>query len=524
MTDEPRPDAPPPEDASSTATETIVADTTDAGVDVPPADRLLQTVEMRDVGPCKKHIQVTVDRAAIDARLDEKYRDLVHDSYVSGFRPGKAPREIVRRRFKKQVEDEVKAEVLMASLQQLGEEQKLAPLSSPNLDPAKIVFPEEGPLVYEFEVEVRPEFDLPNYKGLKLRRPVKTFTEAEITEELQRLLRPESQIIPKPGGNNAQLGDVLVAEASFWFNDQEISNIGEIVIDVERTLAIKDGVGEKFGEQVVGANPGDQRVVDIKLSSQTANPDLRGQTIQMRLNVKEVKTRRMPDLTEEYLDTTFGVRTEAALRELVGVLLQRRLEYAQRESARYQVMQYIVSNANLDLPEEMLLRHARKALIRRSMEMQAEGIPDDEIEMRLRMMQQDIVTSTAIALKEHFVLQRIAEEEKIDVSEADIDAEIERIAERADESPRRIRARLEREDALDALAAEMIERKTLDLILDSAQYEEVPLEEPAPTAVATVEEQAVPGEMVDRAAEAEAAAAAQEQQPEAASSETPPTT
>src|SRR5262249_16481758 len=194
-----------------------------------------------------------------------------------------------------------------------------------------------------------------------------------------------------------------------------------IVIDVERTLAIKDGVGEKFGEQVMGANPGDQRVVDIKLSSQTANPDLRGQTIQMRLNVKEVKTRRMPDLTHENLDTTFGVRREASLRELVGVLLQRRLEYAQRESARYQVMQYIVSTANLDLPEEMLLRHARKALIRRSMEMQAEGIPDDEIEMRLRMMQQDIVTSTAVALKEHFVLQRIAEEEKIDGSEADLD-------------------------------------------------------------------------------------------------------
>ena len=103
-----------------------------------------------------------------------------------------------------------------------------------------------------------------------------------------------------------------------------------------------------------------------------------------------------------------------------------------------------------------------------------------------------------MALKEHFVLQKIAEDEKIDVNDDDIDSEIERIAARTDESPRRVRARLESEDMLEALAAEMIESKALDLILDNAEYEDVPLtkaEEEAP--VATTEAQAVPGEIED---------------------------
>jgi trigger factor len=122
-------------------------------------------------------------------------------------------------------------------------------------------------------------------------------------------------------------------------------------------------------------------------------------------------------------------------------------------------------------------------------------------------MQQDVLRNTALALKEHFVLQKIAEVEKIEINDDDLTDEIERIANQSGESPRRVRARLEKEDLLETLAAEMIERKALDLILDSAEYEDVPLTGEEAPAVATVDAQAVPGEMQDPAAAAEAAAA-----------------
>lgn len=122
---------------------------------------------------------------------------------------------------------------------------------------------------------------------------------------------------------------------------------------------------------------------------------------------------------------------------------------------------------------------------------------DEEINARLRLLQQDVVASTAMALKEHFILQKIAEVEKIKVTEDDIEAEIERLAAQQDESPRRVRARLEREDMLEALEIELIERKALDLVLNSAEYEDVPLGQVEEAPVATVEEQAVPGEMKD---------------------------
>ncbi|HJT76406.1 MAG TPA: trigger factor, partial [Gemmataceae bacterium] len=421
------------------------------------APKLEQQVELRDIGPCKKHIKVSVERASIDDRLDRKFAEMMPESQVAGFRPGKAPRALVRRRYRKEVADQVKAELLLESLEQLAEDHDIAPLSAPNLDPFGIELPESGALTYEFEVEVRPQFDLPSYKGLKLRRPVKTFTDADVAQEKRRLLAPHGQMVPKPEGN-AQVGDAIVADVVSRDGDRVLGTINEAVIRVEPQLAFKDGVAEHFGEQIQGANPGDTRTVDITLSDKVGDENLRGKKVQAALTVKDVKNVRLPDLSHEFLHN-FGVHSPEQFDELVRVILDRRLEYQQRRSAREQVLQQIGGAANVELPRDLLVRQARKSLSRQVMEMRANGIPEEEIRGRVRLLEQDVLQSTAQALREHFVLQKIAEVEKIDITDDDLEDEIERIAEQNNESVRRVRARLEREDLMDALAAELIERK-----------------------------------------------------------------
>jgi trigger factor len=508
MTDEPRP--------ADAGTETGTTATQAEGQEAPECHdpdchdpshhheakaKLHQTVEIRDVGPCKKHIKVTIDRDDIEHRLSDKFKELVggdNPAQVPGFRPGKAPRKLIERRFHNEVGDQVKAEVLLASLEQLADEHDLAPLAPPSLDPFAVALPKEGPLVYEFEVEVRPEFDLPNYKGLKLKRPVKDFTEADVDNEKRRLLAPYGQVVPKPEGN-AQIGDIVIADVTVRDGERVLNEMKEYRVRLDAKLAFKDGVAPRFGEQLKGAGAGDRRNVDIELSTAVGDPSLSGKRVVAEFAVSEVKAVRLPELTEEFL-RNFGARSEEQLDELLHVLLRRRLEYLQRQSARQQVAAQIAATQQWQLPEELLIRQARKALGRRIMEMQSEGISEEEIRSRQRMLEQDILQTTALSLKEHFVLQKIAETEKIDVDEPDIDDEIERMAEQSDESPRRVRARLEKEDLLEALAAEIIERKALDLILDSAEYEDVPLDQEAGTPAATVEVQTVPGEMKDMTA------------------------
>src|SRR5262249_2261343 len=150
------------------------------------------------------------------------------------------------------------------------------------------------------------------------------------------------------------------------------------------------------------------------------------------------------------------------------------------------------------LPQELVQRQARRSFNRRIVEMRQAGMSDDEIRGRVRLLEQDVLRSTEKALKEHFVLQKIAEVEKLEIDEADINDEIDRIAAQNDESPRRVRARLEKDDLMEALATEIVESKSLDLILGHAEYEDVLIgREQEEGVVGTVEQQAVPGEMHD---------------------------
>ena len=462
--------------------------------------KLRQDVEITDAGPCKKHIKITVNREDIDTRIDEKISELVqeHDKpIVAGFRPGKAPRKLVERRYHKQVFDDVRGEVLMASLEQLAEDHDIAPLAPPDIKPDKIEIPKEGPLIYEFDVEVRPQFDLPNYKGLKLKRLIYEFNDADVERELRRLLEPDGQLVPKGEKAKVEIGDYIVTDLVSRIGQQVVSEAKEVQIRVDPTLALRDGVAEKFGEQLKGAKAGDSRVVKITLSDTVAQPQLRGQKVQATFQILDVKTMRLPELTHEYLHR-FGVHNEEQLRELLRVVLQRKLDYQRNQHFREQILATINEAAKWDLPQDLLQRQARRAFQRKIMEMRSSGMSDEEISGKVRLLERDVLRTTAMALKEHFVLQKIAEEEKIDVDQDDIDAEIERIADRTDESPRRVRAQLEREDMMEALAIELIERKTLDLILQNAEYEDQPLK-PGETEkeVATVETQVTTGELAD---------------------------
>jgi trigger factor len=510
MTDEIKPD----EEQEPETTDTVAEQGTEAGAEeseeAQEPVKLQQTVEMKDIGPCKKHIKVSIDRTDIDRLMNDKFSELVTEAQVAGFRPGKAPRKIVEKRYRKDVVNQVRGEVLLQSLEQMAEENDIAPLTPPNLDPAKLDIPESGPFVYEFDVEVRPQFDLPDYKGLKLKRPVKAFSDEDVLQEQRRLLARYGSLVPKDGP--AEMGDYLIADMTTKHGDKVLTEHKEFKIRVDPRLAFKDGVAEDFGKKMVGARAGQTRTVDVRLLDSVADPTLRGQQVKVQFDIKDIKALRLPELTEDFLQQ-FGVRSEEQLNEHVRVILERRLEYQQRQSARQQVLGKIMAAGSWDLPQDLLQRQAKRAFNRRIMEMQSAGMSDEEIRGRLRLLERDVLQSTAAALKEHFVLQKVAEVEKLDIDEADIDDEIERMAALNDESPRRVRARLEKEDLMEALAIEIVERKALDLILENAEYEDVPLEKEE--AVATVEEQTVPGTMQDpTAAPAEEEASAEEKKAE----------
>jgi trigger factor len=530
MADEPTPTAPETTPGAETAAPSPDSGGGAAVAEAPatPApgdDKLQQEIIISDAGPCKKHVKVIVDRRQIDERFNERYTELVHSDQpqVRGFRPGKAPRKLIERQYQASVSEEIKTQVLMASLEQLADEQRIAPLSPPDLDPHAIFIPREGPFIYEFDIEVRPEFDLPTYKGLKLRRPIHTFTDAEIQEEKKRLLEPYGQLIPKPGDPpTVEINDYITADVTIFYQGKEVNSLKEMRVKVEKQLALSDGVARDFGAKMIGAKPGDVREVQIELSQEMGSPQLRGQHVDAKFTIHDIKQTRMPEITQDLIEEVFGLSDIDQLDEFMRIVLERRLEYTQRQEARKQVLEQLGGGANWDLPQDLLRRQASKTLQRRILEMRNAGMSEEQIAGRRRLLEQDVLKSTAGALKEHFVLQKIAELEKIEIEDDDIDQEIERIADRANESFRKTKARLEKEDMIETVAADLMERKALDLVLNDAIYEDYQWNATEESGeVATMEAGAVPPSEESEEAKPEGAPAGEEKPAEDKPAESP---
>src|SRR4051794_33351826 len=156
--------------------------------EAPVKHKLDLDVQISDVGPCKKHLKVAIARAEIERQFDESLGTMKREAAVPGFRPGRAPRQLVEKRFRKQVGEQVKSTLLMAALEQLDEDHKLNPITQPDLDVGAIELPDDGPMRFEMDVEVRPDFALPAYKALTVRRPIRTITDADVAEQLTRFL------------------------------------------------------------------------------------------------------------------------------------------------------------------------------------------------------------------------------------------------------------------------------------------------------------------------------------------------
>jgi len=202
---------------------------------------------------------------------------------------------------------------------------------------------------------------------------------------------------------------------------------------------------------------------------------MRGEEIALTLKVLAVKEVKLPELDSEFLER---IEMESAddLRDAVRDSLERQLKYEQRQSTRRQVLEKITASADWDLPEKLVMNQVENALRREMLEMQQAGYTTQQIRSRENEMRQRAVSETRQALKEHFVLDKIAEAEEIQVTPSDIEAEIIMMAMQSGENPRRVRAKLQKSGMIENLEAQIRERKAVDVILDKAQFEDVPAE------------------------------------------------
>ncbi len=454
---------------------------TEAGQEQPqeqeePKQRLELQVKVDNLSACERHVTVIVPRADIDRYFEAEYSELTAKAEVPGFRAGKAPRKLVISRFKDHAKDQVKAKLLMDSLAQVSEEHSFAAISEPDMKLDAVVLPDEGDLAFEFKLEVRPEFDLPEWKGLTIEKPQRTITDQDVDVHLQRLLRRYGKLVEHHGP--ASEGDVVTLDVTFSKDGAVLSKIEGRSVAVKPKLSFRDAQLENFGELMQGAVAGDKRTATLKISDDVDNEQLKGQEVQAEFHVVTVEKVQLPKLTPTFLNEIGSFTDEADLRTAVKEELERQEKYREQQAVRQQITAKLTIGANWALPPALLRKQTDRELQRVVLELQSAGFGNDVIQAHANSLRRRSLAYTEMALKEHFILERIAEEEKLDAEAGDYDREIELIAEQSGLPPRRVRARLEKRGELDSLRNQIVERKVIELITSHALVQEVPFVPP----------------------------------------------
>lgn len=451
-------------------------------------ERLDLSVEISDGGPCQKHLKVRVPRGEVDRFFDKEFSELVRTATVPGFRPGKTPRRLIERRFRKEVAGTVKSALLMQSLEQVGEEQKLEPISEPKLDLDSIELPDEGDFVFELDVEVPPSFDLPQYTGLRIRKPVKEWTDDDVQKEVVAVQQRFGERVSKADG--AAFGDYVIVDVRFMTGKEVVQEYNNLTIRMDEEVVFRDGRIAGFAKAMAGAVAGDTRETQVSLSDSAGRRDLRGKSITAVFVVQDVQELRPAPLDKKLFDR-LAVSDSGELNDLLRLVLERRLRMRQDEQARKDVTEQLLANANWELPPDMLRRMGEGVLRRRVFELRDAGYSEDDIGARINLLRQSSIAATATMLRQQFVLQKIAQAENIEVGDDDLEEAVEAMSDRSGESRRRVRARLDKENGWMQLTAQILERKTIDCIVSRGTIQEVPLEEESIRA-ASVDASAVP--------------------------------
>ena len=423
---------------------------------------------------CERRVRVSIPREDIDRYRDDALGEMMPAAMLPGFRPGRAPKRLVSSRFKSELSDQIRSKLLADAMTQVSEQEKLSPISEPELDVNAVLVPADGPMTFEFKIEVRPEFDLPDWKGLSIRRPSRTISDADVDEALTNLLRERARFVPHEGA--AKAGDLIVANLRCLDGDTVLSEAAELELIVRPKLSFADAELAGFDKLVATARTGTPVTATVKVSDEAAVESLRGKDVTLELTVVDVKHLELPDLTPELLDELGSFASPDDLRAAVLKQLENQLEWHRRRQVRQQVSSALTASAGWDLPPDLLRRQSLRELERAILELRRSGFDDDSIRRHVNELRQSVMGSTAAALKEHFILERIAEDQSIADAAADYDEEIRAIAAQSGESPRRVRANLEKRGLMDVLRNQIIERKTIDLITSHAKFTDTPFE------------------------------------------------
>jgi trigger factor len=430
-------------------------------------------VTVENLGPCKKLLRLEVEVAKVDAAFDEVTKQYQREAHLPGFRPGKAPRDMVLKRYERDIREETKNKLNRETYQAALKEKKLTVVKLEDIE--EVLFEKGQPYQFIVTVETTPEFDLPEYKGIEVKREPAVVTDADVTramnilrdrqakhETVQRELREGDFAVinykgtsdGKPLTDFAPTARGLTQKESFWVESHKGSFI------------------PGFTEQLNGAKAGDKRTVNVEFPADFVTPQLANKKGVFEVEVVEVKEKIMPEMNDE-LAKSYGLDTLEKLQEAVRQDLQNEVNHKQKSGMRDQAVKTLLDKIECDLPASAVEQETRTIVYNIIQENTQRGVPKEMLDASKDEIYANASTAAKNRVKGSFVFHRIAEKEGIRVQEQDIMQRLQGIAAQYQMPIDKVVKELQKNEGFGRINEEVLSEKVVDFLIQNAKVEDV---------------------------------------------------
>ncbi len=429
------------------------------------------TVTIEEAGPCKKKVSIEIPEEAIKNATDEQYNTLRKEALVPGFRKGRAPRRLLEKRFGKDTTEQIKLKLLADASESAVKDNELQPIGEPDVDFENIEMPSEGPLKFDFEVEVRPDFDLPQLEGIPVTKTKLEVSDEQVDREIERLQRWSGVWTPRKDGA-VEPDDQIIADALIKAEGiEEEQKLDNIEIYVRQNGFIGEIPVEKLDELLTGAKAGQTKQISVDVPKTYFREEYRGKKVDIQIAIKDIKWLKPAELDENFL-TRLGIEDENELREKTEDSLQSRLETQARTQMSEQIYEHLLDNTNFDLPLDVVAAQAKTLLQRQYTNLMMRGLAREQLEEQMEQLQAGSEEQARKQLKTFFIMDKVADKLEIDASEEEINGHIAQIAIQRGQRPERMREDMERDGSLAQFKLEVRQNKCIAELLETAKITE----------------------------------------------------
>jgi len=427
--------------------------------------------DIKVISPTQKELTIEIEPEAVREVYNKVSRKYTKGAQVDGFRKGYAPLDVVRMRFKEEIRSEVLQEIVSKKVVEAIQENDLHPLSEPHLhleDSENLKLNGSQPVILKAHIEVMPEIPMPDYKKLEVVRRVRPPEEGELEAMIDERRQQYATLIPIEDRKSEE-GDTVIVDLEGAFSDEPDT---EPIKADDLEVKLGDAMIEKsFTENLIGVSEDEEKEFTVAYPPEFTSPALAGKTVNYRAKIKSVGRVELPEADDEWaqsLDDNF--KSMKDLREK----LSGDLEYVAREEAdnrvRNDLIAKLIENHEFEVPNALIETQARNLLNNFAQDLSQRGVDVNKVEKSfIEMAYTQMRGQAERDVRGAMLLEKIAEEEKVEVFKEEIDEEIEKMAQHYRVSPEDIRASLAQQGGEDGIANSLRTRKAVEALMKNAK-------------------------------------------------------